>query len=87
MATKSIDWKHEDELRIIKDSGQHDKIRGEIYFNKTIVKEVIFGYKTEPNKVDEITDLFKLLGYKVDFFKMELIDNEFGLKKVELYVG
>ncbi|MBN2260005.1 MAG: DUF2971 domain-containing protein [Clostridiales bacterium] len=86
-ATKSKDWSYENELRIVKDIGQHDKIRGEINFNKDIVKEVIFGYKTKPKKIDKIVKLFMQLSYKVDFFKMELHDNDFGLKKVKKYVG
>ncbi|MFW9876762.1 MAG: DUF2971 domain-containing protein [Candidatus Thorarchaeota archaeon] len=84
LATKSLDWQYEEEIRIIRDIGKYKNIRGEINFNKNCLTEVIFGYKIDIKKVHEIIELFTLLKFNVEFFKMDLKEYEFGLKKEKI---
>lgn len=83
-ATKSKDWEYEDEIRIIKDIHSFNEFRGEIYFNKTCLVEVIFGYKLskDKEKTNFLKDYFKGFGYNIEFSEIKLKDHEFGLEKL-----
>lgn len=75
-ATKSEDWKYEEEVRIIR-----QKNKGKIVFPKRILTEVIFGYKTHPEHMNLIANILQKHGYNVMFSQMKLRENDFGLEK------
>ena len=81
VGTKSIDWKYENEIRIVKTKQNCEKFRGEISFNKTCLIEAIFGYKTDPQIIDNLKTLIQLLGYSCKFSKLTLKKDDFGLTK------
>ena len=81
LATKSRDWIYEEEIRVIKEKEYHSKFREDIIFNKKALVEVIFGYKVQPEQELQLIELINNLGYEVEYFKMNLKENEFGLRK------
>lgn len=84
LGTKSKDWKYENEIRIIKDKNQFGKFREAINFNKSSLIEVIFGYKTDKSTISNIMTLLKGIGYNCLFSRVDLIENNFGLKKIPM---
>jgi hypothetical protein len=80
IATKSIDWKYEEEVRIVRDIRDHGNSRGNIKFNKSALIEIKFGLRTNPKDIETIKEIKNGLGYKhVKLFKAELKKSEFGI--------
>lgn len=83
LATKSIDWLYEEEIRIIKDSPYYKNHRGNIKFLKESLIEVIFGYKVK-EQINIVKSLFNKFGYKCHFSQVRIKKKEFGLEKFEV---
>lgn len=76
LTTKAIDWQYEKEIRVIK---PFDK-QNEFTFKKTALKEIIFGCKTEPQKIQEIKDLTTKNRFThVEFSQAIMDSNEYKL--------
>lgn len=85
IATKSIDWEYEEEVRIVRDIRDHGNSRGLIKFNKEALIEIKFGLRTNPKDIETITKIVKGLDYQhVKLFKAELKKAEFGIDFVPL---
>jgi len=82
VGTKSIDWKYENEIRIVKYKQAFDSFRGKINFNKSSLIEMIFGYKIEKQTITNLMTLMKGIGYDCSFSRVNLKKNEFGLEKI-----
>ena len=84
MGTKSIDWKYENEIRIVKYKQYTDYFRGKINFNKSSLVEVIFGYKIDKDTISNLKTLIQGISYNncTTFSQVVLKKNEFGLKKI-----
>jgi Protein of unknown function (DUF2971) len=78
---KSVDWKYEREIRIVKNKTQNSVFRGEISFDKKSLKEIIFGYRTSTEEIHEIKSIAQEQRYICTFFKMSLKKKGFGLVK------
>lgn len=68
--TKSNVWKYEDEIRTIQ------PMYGSYPINKRCLKEIIFGCKTEPNKIQEIRELIKDAEYTGILFKQVMLKSK-----------
>ena len=80
IATKSVDWKYEEEVRILKDSRDHGKSRGNIKFNKESLIEIKFGLKTNPKDIETLVKITDGQDYKhVKLFQANLKAEEFGI--------
>lgn len=79
--TKSLDWSHENEVRLINFDGSMEQ---NISYKKECLTEVIFGYKTNNNSKKIIIDLFNSTGYKCKFSEMKLRQDDFGLEKFSI---
>lgn len=75
---KGIDWKYENELRLVKD------VQGKIPIKKEAITKVIFGIRTSPKDILEIKDLFMSNDYNVQFCQTTLKKDEYGLDIVDL---
>lgn len=80
IATKSIDWKYEQEVRIVRDIRDHGNSRGNIKFNKEALVEIKFGLRTNPKDIETIKKIADGQGYKhIKLFQAKLKDREFGI--------
>jgi hypothetical protein len=72
LTTKSEDWKYEKEIRVVKPSASKNKFG----FKKDALREVIFGCKTEPAKIQEIKDLAKKCGFDHVIFSQAITNSD-----------
>lgn len=72
LTTKSSDWKYEKEIRIVKPFAGKNKF----VFKKEALKEIIFGCKTNPAKIQEIKDLTKKCGFTHVTFSQAVTDSD-----------
>lgn len=80
IATKSIDWKYEEEVRVVRDIRDHGNSRGLIKFNKSALVEIKFGLRTNPKDIETITKIVNGLDYRhVKLLKAELKKGDFGI--------
>ncbi|MNK09777.1 hypothetical protein D3C87_277530 [compost metagenome] len=76
LTSKSIHWKYEKEIRVVKPVAEENKF----FFKKEALVEIIFGCKTELSKIEEIKNLAQECGYHhLKFSKAELDSNEYKL--------
>lgn len=76
LTTKSTDWQYEKEIRVVKPFSDQNKFT----FKNTALKEIIFGCKTELQKIQEIKDLAKEFGFTHVKFSQAIMDsNEYKL--------
>ncbi len=68
MITKSVDWKYEEEMRILKD------FNGRLPFKKECIQQIIFGCKTLDSDKRIITDLISDNGYKNVAFRQAVMN-------------
>jgi len=83
--TKSIRWKYEDEIRAITIST--DKLNSNEFrnFDKKYVREIIFGCKVSPVKINNVKEKLKRNGFdlrNIKFSKMEINEDTFLLKEI-----
>lgn len=76
LATKSKNWKHEDEVRII--TGRP----GLINFYSRAVQAIYFGYKTKKRTIKLIMKLLK--GKNIKYYQMNHVNNQYKLEKKEI---
>ena len=85
IATKSIDWKYEEEVRILKDTRDHGQSRGNIKFNKESLIEIKFGLRSSPKDIETIRKITECQGYQhVKLFHAHLKNEEFGINFIRL---
>jgi len=85
IATKSVGWKYEEEIRILKDTRDHGQSRGNIKFNKESLREIKFGHRTNPKDIETIKKIILNQGYKhVKLYKAKLKEGEFGIDFIEI---
>jgi|694.fasta_scaffold121259_2 hypothetical protein len=79
MLTKSIHWKYEDEIRVIKTKfGNHP-------FAKESLKEIIFGCKADPNEIRTIRQIVINANYPdLKLRQVKLKDNEYDVEMVDI---
>lgn len=79
MLTKSIHWKYEDEIRVIKTKfGNHP-------FKKESLKEIIFGCKADPNEIRTIRQIVTNANYPdLKLRQLKLKDNEYDVEIVDI---
>ncbi len=77
--TKSKQWQHEDEWRVIE---EHE---GAYSFRKEALTEIIFGVNTSETDIIAIKNLLDSNGYShTKLFQIKLKEKEYGLDKKEL---
>ena len=84
LATKSLDWQYENEVRLIRSKNLVDVYRGAVEFKKKSAFRVYFGYKVDTETISRLKDLFVCLDYNVDFYRLDLKNLEFGLVPTEI---
>ena len=80
-ATKHMDWKYEDEMRIIVDQFAKNtlKIPSDIY------KEIIFGHKMSDTDVKEIKIICSKLYPNIEFYSSVPNPKDFGMSIEEIH--
>ncbi len=76
LITKSMNWKHEEEIRILTPSSGMFT-----YFNRA-VKSIYFGYRTSENTIKLIMNILRGRGIK--YYKMEHKKDLYGLERIEI---
>ena len=86
ITTKSIRWKYEDEIRAVSKTQTKEPIEF-ITYDKKYVKEIIFGCKVSPQKIEYAIKKLKKNGFdtkKIIFKRMIINENTFLLKDEKL---
>ncbi len=79
MLTKSIQWKYEDEIRVIKTKF------GNYPFAKESLKEIIFGCKADPNEIRTIRQIVINANYPdLKLRQVKLKDNEYDVEIIDI---
>ena len=79
LTTKSKDWEYESELRYI------SLKNGKQPFNIMALKKIHFGVKAPSEKIKDVVDLIKSLGYEhIEFYKMTLDSTTYSLNSEKL---
>lgn len=73
LLTKSIVWRNEYELRVVKD------LKGPITVNKNALKKIIFGLQTTEEFKKEIIDVVLKTYDDITFFNIEPLIGKFGI--------
>lgn len=76
LATKSRNWKHEDEVRFI------TGVTGNFSFYSRAVKAIYFGYRTERKTIKLLMRLLK--GRNIKYYQMQHVENLYKLEKSEI---
>ena len=77
LLTKSTCWAYEQEVRLIKQSGN-------MLFDipREMISEIVFGAKMPSQRINEITKAVKAAGIPAEFSRMEVITEGYGVKPV-----
>jgi hypothetical protein len=78
--TKSIDWKYEDEYRIIRISSPIKRFK----LNDTAIKEIVFGCMIKPKIREKIITIVQTKSSKIKLYDCVMDDREFKLNPVEI---
>lgn len=76
LVTKSLSWKHEDEIRILM------PFQGMFNYFTRAVKSIYFGYRTSENTIKLIMNILRGRGIK--YYKMEHKKDLYGLERIEI---
>ena len=74
LSFKSIDWKHEEEMRIF-----HHESNKSYFYPIRSLKAVYFGLKTNPSDIEMICSIIKSKNPDVMFYLMKKLDKTFGI--------
>lgn len=74
LSFKSIDWKHEEEMRIF-----HQESNKSYFYPIRSLKAIYFGLKTNSSDIEMICSLFKSKNPDVKFYRMKKLDKTFGI--------
>ncbi len=74
LSFKSIDWKHEEEMRIF-----HEESNKSYFYPIRSLKAIYFGLKTNPSDIEMICSIFKSKNPDVKFYRMKKLDKTFGI--------
>lgn len=80
IATKSVEWQYEDEVRIVRDQTDGE-FRGRIPFDKKCLKSIIFGYRSDSSDTKALVELVKKDSEysNVEFYQAKLSEYRFGI--------
>jgi len=76
LLTKAIDWKYEEEWRII----DHDPGKGNKSFPEELLVEVIFGAQMEPQNKKAVADWIRGRKKKVELSQASIVPGTFSIK-------
>lgn len=76
LATKSLNWKHEEEIRLISST------KGKFDYLSRAVKSIYFGNKTDKNTIYSI--MKKLKGRKINYYQMTHKKDLYKLERVKI---
>lgn len=80
LSFKSIDWKHEEEIRIF------HKESNKCYFYPTLsLKAIYFGLRTNQSDIEIICSIIKSQNPAVRFYKMKKLELTFGIEPEEFF--
>ena len=77
MLTKSTCWAYEQEVRLIKQSGN-------MLFDipREMIREVVFGVNMPSQRINEIIEAVTVAGIPAEFSRMEVVSEGYGVKPV-----
>ncbi len=79
LLTKSTCWAYEQEVRLIKQSGN-------MLFDipSEMISEIVFGAKMPTQRINEITEAVTVAGIPAEFSRMDVVSEGYGVKPVWL---
>ncbi|MEB8330779.1 DUF2971 domain-containing protein [Flavobacteriaceae bacterium KMM 6897] len=80
LSYKSIDWKHEDELRLL-----HQEKNKIFRYPRHALKSIYFGIKITQADVEIVCSLLKTNNAKIRFFRMKRLESSFGIIPEEFF--
>ena len=80
LSYKSIDWKHEEELRIF-----HQESNKSYVYPSNSLKAIYFGIRAEQSDIEIICSIIKAKNPDVKFYRMKKTELTFGIKPNQFY--
>ena len=80
LSYKSIDWEHEEELRIF-----HQESNKSYFYPTLSLKAIYFGLRTDQSDIEIICAIIKSQNPRVKFYKMKKQDIAFGIEPSEFF--
>lgn len=80
LSFKSIDWKHEEELRIF-----HQESNKSYFYPSNALKAIYFGIRTNLSDIEIICSIIKSQNPEVKFYKMKKLEMTFGIQPEEFF--
>lgn len=80
LSFKSIDWKHEEELRIF-----HQESNKCFVYPSNSLKAIYFGIRSDPSDIEIVCSIIKAQNPDVKFYRMEKKKLTFGIKPKQFY--
>lgn len=80
---KSIDWKHENEWRIVKSFVDNPfSIERKFKFPAGIIKEIVLGFETNSKNTEKVVSFFS--GSSIPIYKTYLPEDSYELKRIKI---
>jgi hypothetical protein len=80
LSFKSIEWKHEQELRIF-----HQESNKSYFYPSNSLKAIYFGIRTDVSDIEIICSIIKSQNPTVKFYKMKKLERTFGIQPEEFF--
>lgn len=80
LSFKSIDWKHEDELRIF-----HQESNKSYVYPSNSLKAIYFGIRADQSDIEIVCSIIKAQNPNVKFYRMEKKELTFGIKPIQFF--
>lgn len=80
LSYKSIDWKHEEEIRVF-----HQESNKSYFYTPQSLKAIYFGIRTNPSDIEIVCSIVKAQNPDVKFYKMEKQTETFGIEPKEFF--
>ena len=80
LSFKSIDWEHEEEIRII-----HQESNKSFYYPASSLKAIYFGVRANQSDIEIICSIIKSQNPTVKFYRMKKQEMIFGIESEEFY--
>ncbi|WP_411767446.1 DUF2971 domain-containing protein [Winogradskyella sp. A3E31] len=80
LSFKSIDWKHEKELRIF-----HQESNKSYFYSNRSLKAIYFGIRANQSDIEIICSIIKSQNPSVKFYKMKKLELTFGIEPEEFF--
>ncbi|WP_298248416.1 DUF2971 domain-containing protein [uncultured Christiangramia sp.] len=75
LSYKSLDWKHEEEIRIF-----HQESNKSYFYSPQALKAIYFGIRTNPSDIEIVCSIVKAQNPDVNFYIMEKQSDTFSIK-------